>query len=463
MQLYILGRNNDDKGTQLEQLTVKILEYQGLEDIDTNIQGTGGNEVDVIAYRKSSIGIKAQSIKVIGECKAHRTPIDMTDWLKFIGKVCYAKKDNPHTIGIMVCLSGANGAVIGTYNERHNNDDTIQLITNSELLNLVSDCFKVESEVKVREKLVAISYNDIYEMNLLYYDKKIYWAIAFSDGKYTISYANGQPMDRDEFNKISPLMGNYSPYIPSDFISINEYVEVQQHLITINMILLTILVSGFSGNLKDVANQIQNMNTHENIDLCVLQTALTQNPFVLYDKDRDIIALKEEADIDFVDFYRYIIYYGYTVELITSEYYQNHINQKLIDRIMEIQFGIEIPEEKIEDCLFLIKHSPSALLFALTPNNIFHCCSYPFIKSQENMKNLYISSFVRMLLDGFLEDVEKQELSSMYFDLFKISEVKTSSTIEIKTNGECRMFESTKKLALAKLEGTNQAVICVSA
>ena len=33
MQLYILGKNSDDKGSQLEQLTVKILEHQGLEDI----------------------------------------------------------------------------------------------------------------------------------------------------------------------------------------------------------------------------------------------------------------------------------------------------------------------------------------------------------------------------------------------------------------------------------------------
>ena len=52
MQLYILGKNSDDKGTQLEQLTVKILEHQGLEEITTNIQGAGGNEIDITAYSK---------------------------------------------------------------------------------------------------------------------------------------------------------------------------------------------------------------------------------------------------------------------------------------------------------------------------------------------------------------------------------------------------------------------------
>lgn len=33
MQLYIIGKNKDDKGCQLEQLTYRILEYQGLENI----------------------------------------------------------------------------------------------------------------------------------------------------------------------------------------------------------------------------------------------------------------------------------------------------------------------------------------------------------------------------------------------------------------------------------------------
>ena len=87
MQLYILGKNSDDKGTQLEQLTVKILEHQGLEEITTNIQGAGGNEIDITAYSRATIGISQQKTKVIGECKAHKSPINTTDWLKFIGKV----------------------------------------------------------------------------------------------------------------------------------------------------------------------------------------------------------------------------------------------------------------------------------------------------------------------------------------------------------------------------------------
>ena len=98
MQLYILGKNTDDKGTQLEQLTERLLNYQGLDNIQLSVIGTGGNEVDVTAYHKVTIGLKQQTVKVIVECKAHQTDIDMTDWLKFKGKYWEEQKKNPHAM-----------------------------------------------------------------------------------------------------------------------------------------------------------------------------------------------------------------------------------------------------------------------------------------------------------------------------------------------------------------------------
>lgn len=36
MKIYTLGRNNDDKGAQLEELTRQILEHQGFTNIATH-------------------------------------------------------------------------------------------------------------------------------------------------------------------------------------------------------------------------------------------------------------------------------------------------------------------------------------------------------------------------------------------------------------------------------------------
>ena len=352
MRLYILGKNSDDKGTQLEQLTVKILEHQGLEDITTNIQEAGGNEIDITAYSQTTIGICPQKTKVIGECKAHKAPINITDWLKFIGKVHYAREMEANVIGIMVCLSGANGAVVGMYNEKHHNDNTIQLIANRDLVNLISDCFEIEAEANVREKHTSMSYGDIDEMNLLYYDRKIYWVTSFIDGKYTISNAKGHPMTKGELNDIFSIIANYSPYSQDSFIDIREHQETKQHLTAINMVLLSILVNGFSGTLNETAKQIK--KNDDTIDPDILEMAIIQNPFVVYNKEEDIVTLQNEESIDLVDFYRYILHSGCPLDLVISNFYQNHINQELLYKIQKIQYGIEIPQEKIDDCIFFL-------------------------------------------------------------------------------------------------------------
>lgn len=459
MQLYILGKNSDDKGTQLEQLTVKILEHQGLEEITTNIQEAGGNEIDITAYSQTTIGICSPKTKVIGECKAHKTPINTTDWLKFIGKVHYAREMDANVIGIMVCLSGANGAVVGMYNEKHHNDNTIQLIANRDLVNLISNCFDIEAESTVRNRLVAMSYENIDEINLLYYDRKIFWVTSFIDGKYTISDAKGHPMTKEELNDIFSMIANYSPYSQDSFIDIREYQETKQHLTDINMVLLTILVDGFSGTLNETAKQIK--KNDDTIDPDILEMAIIQNPFVIYNKEEDIVTLQNEDSIDIVDFYQYILHSGCPLDLVISNFYQNHINQELLYKIQKIQYGIEIPQEKIDDCIFFLKHSPSALLCAITPNHLFH--GYEIVKSVENMKSLYISYFIKMLTDGFVENVKNQSLSDMYSDFFKINKMHVSSNIEIEIDGNKRTFESCIKFGLSKLHGYDHSVVCVMA
>lgn len=181
----------------------------------------------------------------------------------------------------------------------------------------------------------------------------------------------------------------------------------------------------------------------------------------VYNKEEDIVILQNEESIDIVDFYRYILHSGCPLDLVTSNFYQNHINQELLYKIQKIQYGIEIPQEKIDDCIFFLKHSPSALLRAITPNGLFH--GYEAVKSVENMKALYISYFTKMLTDGFVENVKSQSLSDMYCNFFKINQMHISSNIEIEIDGDKKTFESRAKFGLAKLQGCNQSVVCVMA
>ena len=332
MQLYILGKNTDDKGTQLEQLTERLLNYQGLDNIQLSVIGTGGNEVDVTAYHKVTIGLKQQTVKVIVECKAHQTDIDMTDWLKFKGKYWEEKKKNPHAIGIMVCLSGAKGSVIGDYNENHQNDEQLQLIANADLRGWLSSSFDLPSEKVIREKLAGISFSEIDTINLLYYHKNIYWAISFLDGKYTLSHSDGTPVEKKEVENIFEFIGIYSPYSKDAFVDIRDIEKVQSYLISINIVLLTALANGYEGNVNEIAKHIIDKSTSEGISVEILKMAIKDNPFVELRNDSKDIFLKNRDAIDIVEFYRAVIYNGCPVELLTSDYYQKNINETLLSK-----------------------------------------------------------------------------------------------------------------------------------
>ena len=129
----------------------------------------------------------------------------------------------------------------------------------------------------------------------------------------------------------------------------------------------------------------------------------------------------------------------------------------MLSRISEIQYGFEIPEEKKDDVLFLLKYSPSAMLYALTPDNMLH--GYNITKQQENMRALYEMTFMRNLINGFVENYQRQQLSSMYLNAFDISMIKVKSDIIITHHNEERCFHTHSKLVLAKLEGNEDNVI----
>ena len=137
MKLYILGKNTDDKGSQLEDRTRDILASQGYENIVANTVYSGGSEIYVAASYKKQVGIKNMDFPVICECKAHDKAIVITDWLKFIGKLYIEKLKNEHTIGLMIALSGANGNVVGSYNDIKDKG-FIQLIANDDLIVLLA-------------------------------------------------------------------------------------------------------------------------------------------------------------------------------------------------------------------------------------------------------------------------------------------------------------------------------------
>ena len=90
-----------------------LLRFLQYDYVTTNEIGAGGNELDVVAERRIPSINKVEVYPVICECKAHERPIDMTDWLKFLGKVYKETLRNSRAEGLLIALNDANGNVKG--------------------------------------------------------------------------------------------------------------------------------------------------------------------------------------------------------------------------------------------------------------------------------------------------------------------------------------------------------------
>src|ERR1700722_287908 len=130
MRLRILGTSSDERGGELERLASRLLIRQGYRQVTTNLIGSGGNELDIVAeFPVPGLGT-SQPLTVIGEGKAHEAPTGMSDWLKFIGKAATEQwKPQAHVRGLFIALSGVSGNVAGAYNDLKKTTSAIVLVS----------------------------------------------------------------------------------------------------------------------------------------------------------------------------------------------------------------------------------------------------------------------------------------------------------------------------------------------
>lgn len=458
MKLYILGENKDDKGTQLEQLTCKLLEFQGYRNVVTNVQVSGASELDVTAEKKEITGVREIITPVICECKAHEKPIVMTDWLKFIGKLHIERKKNPRTIGLMLALSGANGAVIGSATKDFQDDPSIQLIANDDLVKLISDIFHLPEPNVVKDRLATLPIPPVADISLVYYHSTIWWIVGFSEGKYTICHADTKPASAEEVQELLAMLPSYSVYLACDFVDVWNSVETIIQLRQIEKLILLQLIKTESQAINAIVSNIKNVVSGENIDEPLVIKAIQGSSYLQYNDSDKIVALKAIDDINFADFYRYLLSDSCPIEALSTQFYKDHINESLLEQIWQIQGGFKIPDDQVEKFLSVIRCSPGALLYSLCPDKFLEGAKH--IQEDEGMRNLYISHFWSSIQKAFIEDYHNSVLGSFYYNDKKMLDIQISTSLNVhileKEGIEINVMQS---FALAKLDGTEQIVL----
>lgn len=455
MKLIILGKTNDDKGTQLEQLTKRILEYQGYSNIVTNVQVSGASELDVTASKVERVGINDINTPVICECKAHEKPISMVDWLKFIGKLHIARKIEPRTIGLMLALSGANGAVIGSETSDFKDDPCVQLIANDDIVTLLSKVYNLPEPNSIKEQLSHWPIPPITEINPVYYNSQIWWLVGCEDGHFTLCLSDSKPATFDQVKEILPLLPNFTIYQEEAFVDIWNSVETG---IKMRQIEKFIVIELLKESPLDITSVRQ---LYSGIDEQLFNASIKNSIFISTDQENNTLNLCDFFTTTKVDLYRFLLDGECPVDVFSLKFYQSNIDEDLLKQIWTIQGGFELPAELTDKCLQLLRLSPSAMVYALQPDGFLSAAQV--MEGNSDMMNLYYDHFMGTLQESFLNDFKRPELSGLYFHSFHIDKVKIRTSSSICFEGEDSVEISVEQnYALAKLGESDQAVLIVT-
>lgn len=427
MRIYFLGRNNDDKGTQLEILTKRILMQHGLTNVMRDEVGPGANEIDVTAEIIHNVGLSEIKIPVICECKAYDTAVTMPQWLKFLGKLYVEQKINSNTYGYFIALTDVNGNVWGHYKHLKEalRDTSVHLIGKDALIELLTKDYKLNNQHDVEKYAQQFTNKKIVDSAIIYYDNNVYWIIEFVDHDYTLMTADLQFITEDKYCEMEDLLKKL-PF--HGYIDIKSEHDSLVRKITLEGIVFCSVILGKNSidEISEMTYQVckskYTYTTEEIID------TLRNNPFVTISDSITINTVYVSNNM--VDFYRMLLERPLLPSVISSEIYQQNITEILLNNICEIQGGIKLTVEEKQNCLKILKLSAQALLISLTPDSfINNAMSSPYRLNEIN--KVAVEKYLGNLMEALENDFSKQEYWDEFHKKFDIETYSFSKKLVI--------------------------------
>lgn len=425
MRILLLESNRDKKGTVLECMVKNILRYLKYDYIATNEVGSGGNEIDVAAERRIPSINKVEVYPVICECKAHERPIDMTDWLKFLGKVYKETLNNIRAEGLLIALNDANGNVKGDI--RTSDYPNVRLLSAEDLVNVCIQCYSMASMQQVQDVVKSWTTDVVSDMSIVMYEGVPYWMMTFIDDKYSFLTKDAEFITPEIVSSLTNLISELTPITEDQYIDIRKekIIHVKEHTIMTVMSWAAMTGSKTACQIAELVVEHSGDTIHPSEDEVVI-CANKLNYMIVKD---GTIALKPIDEIDFVEFYRSVLSLGIPTKLYNSFYY-DHIDKILLEELLHIQGNIDLNQEERDMALFLIKHSPSALRMMLYPNKMFT----PQVNVLEADKEALKESVKGLLLQTLANCIEvdsDSDIAMLLFDKLEIRDFYKQTLYEI--------------------------------
>lgn len=415
MKLLLLEQNKDKKGALLEIVVKTLLESLGYMNITTNEVCSGGNEIDVYAEKQQKTLGGITTYPLICECKAHENPINMNDWLKFLGKVYKEKRKNALSSGLMIALSDANGNVKGDIRESNYQDD-VHLLTGQDLIDSIISHFNLATYTEITRIVNHWTSLTVKDCDIALYNNTPYWIINFSTGTFSLLNKNGEFLEDELLTPIIAEVSAMSTYSTDKYVDIRRDKMVKIKKMAIKNTSIWALMRG-PLSYKEIHDEIIKGTGGElKVEDYEIEKCLRELDFVKLDSG--IACLKPISEIDMVEFYKIVLGLGIPTNLY-NHFYKENINESLLDKILNIHETIVLDENEKSIVLYILKHSPSALRVALYPNPLFTPKSRVIGGDKRALQESLKSMFIQTLANCLEVDADS-DIAMLLFDKLEL-------------------------------------------
>lgn len=442
----------------LESMVKNILRYLQYDYVTNNEVGTGGNELDVIAERRIPSINNVEVYPVICECKAHERPIDMTDWLKFLGKIYKETLRNSRAEGLLIALNDANGNVKGDI--RTNCYQNVRLLSAEDLVDVCIKCYGMASTQQVQQVVKSWTTNVVSDVSIVMHEDIPYWMVSFIDDKYSILTKDAEFISPEIVSSLTSLISELTPVTEEQYIDIRKekILHVKEHAIMTVMSWAVMKSSKTARQIAELVVEHSGDTIHPSED----EVVICANKLKYLTAKDETIALKSIDEIDYVEFYRTVLSLGIPTRLFDSFYY-DHIDKTLLEQLLQLQGNIDLNQEEKDMALFLIQHSPSALRTMLYPNKMFT----PKVNVSEADKDALKESVAGLLLQTLANCIEvdsDSDIAMLLFDNLDIRDFHKQTLYEIvKKDGTKVTIPVSKRLYYIPFDDGSGAVVQASA
>lgn len=465
MYLKILGKDTKDKGRQLEILTTTILDHLGYIDISTNVITSGGSEIDVsaqILHRSPGGDIGTE---VVCECKAYNQETDITSWLKFLGKIFTKEVRGPKVMGFFIALSGSNGNVRGHYKEIAKVRQDIKLISGNELMNLLGEIYSTIDVGKLINNITKLTTRFLIDTQLCYYNKTLFWHVRFEDNLFSLFRLDGSYLSKYETNSLVKMFSDAEEY---RYLDMQAEVAAQERLLIIKKIVIDILLDFNSPVDIDEIWESYSLNNYgdakiesiHEIESALYELVVDNLAIGAGDKFILKIFTSDGAAEDKIKLFSIILNRFLFSRSISRAIFKDLIDVELLESLLLIQGGIDYSEEEKENCLRILKWSPSALLYALRQDVFLYNSSIfpgdipPTI--DRTRKDYYLQFLLKLLSSDF----RSSELKDHFYNNCEIVELETELVYNIKSRKESIFnMQIIERLGLFPLEGSSEQLV----